>query len=88
MDDQTNNNQIYGACVTYGGHDRCVMILVGKSEGKRPLRRPRRRFEDITIDLEGVVWIDLAQERDEWRGLATTGGNLQVPYSAGNFLAS
>jgi len=92
-DDQTNNNHICGACVTYGAHDRCVTILVWKSEGKRPLWRPRRRFEDITIelreiDLEGVVWIDLAQEREEWRCPATTVGNLQVPYSAGNFLAS
>jgi hypothetical protein len=66
---------------------------VGKSEGKRPLGRPRRGFEDVTIDLreidlEGVDWINLAQDWEEWRCLATTVANLQVPYSAGNFLAS
>jgi hypothetical protein len=43
--------------------------LVGKSEGERPLGRPRRRFEDITIALreivlEGVYWIEPAQERE------------------------
>jgi hypothetical protein len=49
-----------------------VTILVGKSERKRPLGRPRRRFEDIIIDLreidlEGVDWIVLARERVQWR---------------------
>jgi hypothetical protein len=68
-------------------------FLVEKSEGKRPLGRPRRRFYDITIDfreidLEGVNWINLAQDREEWRCLATTVVNLPVPYSAWNFLAS
>jgi len=76
-----------------GGYDRCATILVGKSEGKRPLGRPKRRFEDITIylreiDLDDVDWINLAQDKEEWRCLATTVANLQVPYSAGNFLAS
>ena len=76
-----------------GGPDSSVTILVGNSEGKRALGRPSRRFEGITIDLreidlEGVDWIDLAQDREEWRCLATTVANLQVPYSAGNFLAS
>jgi len=66
---------------------------VGKSEGKRSFGRPSRRFEDITIDireidLEGVDWIDVARNREKWWCLATTVANLQVPYSAGNFLAS
>ena len=61
-----------------------MTILVGKSERKRPLGRPRRRFEDIIIDLreidlEGVDWIVLARERVQWRCLATTVANLQVP---------
>jgi hypothetical protein len=49
---------------------------VGKPEGRRPLRRPRRRWEDnIKMDLrqvgwEGADWIDLAQDRDRWRALA------------------
>ena len=50
-------------------------VLVGKSEGKRPLGRPRRRWEDnIKVDLQevgcaGADWIHLAQDRDRWRAL-------------------
>jgi hypothetical protein len=57
---------------------------VGKQEGKRPLGRPRRRWEDnIKIDLReiewGVIdWIDLAQDRDQWSVLASTVMNLRV----------
>jgi hypothetical protein len=60
-------------------------ILVGKPEGKRPLRRPRRRWVDnIKIDLReigwgGMDWIDLAQDRDQWRALENTVMNLLVP---------
>jgi hypothetical protein len=60
-------------------------ILVGKPEGKRPLGRPRRRREDnIRMDLReiewgGMDWIDLAQDRDQWRALVNTIMNLQVP---------
>jgi hypothetical protein len=60
-------------------------ILVGKSEGKRPLGRPRSRWVDnIKIDLReigwvGVYWIDLAQDRDQWRALVNTVINLWVP---------
>ena len=59
--------------------------LVGKSEGKRPLRRPRRRWEDnINMDLQevecwGVDWIELAQDRDRWRALVTAVMNIRVP---------
>jgi hypothetical protein len=59
-------------------------ILVGKPEGKRPLGRPRRRWLDKTkIDLRemgwgGVDWIDLAQDRDQWRALVNTIMNLLV----------
>jgi hypothetical protein len=59
--------------------------LVAKSEGKRPLERPRRRWVDnIKIDLRemewcGMVWIDLAQDWDHWRGLINTLMNLRVP---------
>jgi hypothetical protein len=51
------------------------MVLVGKPEGKRPLGRPRRRWEDgIKMDLREtgwgcVEWIHLVQDRDRWRGL-------------------
>jgi len=60
-------------------------ILVWKPEGKRPLGRPRRRWEDnIKIDLqevgcEGMDWIDAAQDRDRWRALVNAVMNLQVP---------
>jgi hypothetical protein len=53
-------------------------ILVGKPEGKRPLRRPRRRWVDnINMDLreigwDGVDWIDRAQDREQWRALVNT----------------
>jgi hypothetical protein len=57
-----------GTCSTQGRNDKCK-LLVGKPEGKRPLGRPRRRWEDIRMDLrkigwEGVDWMHLAQDRD------------------------
>jgi hypothetical protein len=60
-------------------------IFVGKPEGKRPLGRPRRRWVDnIKMDLreigwDGVDWIDLAQDRDQWRALVNTVMNLRAP---------
>jgi hypothetical protein len=60
-------------------------ILVGKPEGKIPLGKPRCRWVDnIKIDLretgwDGVDWIDLAQDRDQWRALVNTVMNLRVP---------
>jgi hypothetical protein len=59
-------------------------VLVGKPEGKRPLGRPRRRWEDgIKTDLteigwEVVEWIHLAQDRDRWRALVNAVMNLRV----------
>jgi hypothetical protein len=55
-------------------------ILVGKSEGKRPLGRPRRRWVDLReIGLDGVDWIGMAQDRDQWRALVNMVLNLRVP---------
>jgi hypothetical protein len=60
-------------------------ILVGMPEGKRPLGRPRHRWEDnIRMDLGhigwgGMDWIDLAQDRDQWRALLNMVMNLRVP---------
>jgi hypothetical protein len=74
-------------------HIRCVvektnaykMILLGKPGGKRPLERPKRRWEDkIKIDLReigwaGIDWIDIVHNRDQWRALVNTKMNLPVP---------
>ena len=60
-------------------------VLVGKPEGKRPLARPRCRWEDnIKMDLEEVgrgcgARMELAQDRDSWRALVSTVMNLRVP---------
>ena len=60
-------------------------VLVGKSEGKRPLGRPTRRWENnIKMDLHevgfGVMdWIELVQDRDRWRTLVCAAMNLRVP---------
>jgi len=68
------------------GERRCVYrILVVKPEGKRPLGRPGRRWEDnIKMDLQEVGcrsmdWIDLAQDRDRWRAIVNAVMNLRIP---------
>jgi hypothetical protein len=66
--------------------------LVGKPEGKRPLGRPRRRWEDnIKTELQevgcwGMDWIGLAQDRERWRGLVNAVMNLRGSKNEGNFL--
>jgi len=59
-------------------------VLVGKPEGKRPLGRPRSRWEDnIKMDLwevgGGGDWMELAHDRDRWRALVNTVTNFRVP---------
>jgi len=59
-------------------------VLVGKPEGKRPLERPRRRWEDnIKMDLRevggGGDWMEVAQDRDRWRALVNKVMNFRVP---------
>jgi hypothetical protein len=67
-------------------------VLVGKPEGKKPLGRHRRRWEDnIKADLqevgcEGVDWIELAQDRDRWRALVNVVMKLWAAQNAGNLL--
>ena len=69
-------------------------VLVGRPEGKRPLGRPRRRWEDnIKTNLRerGRGFgdrMELAQDRDRWRALVSTVMNFRVPLNAGNFLIS
>ena len=80
----------------WAGHVACMgegrgvhRVLVGKPEGKRPLGRPRRRWEDnIKMDLREVGggcedWLELAQDRDGWRALVGTVMNLRVPKMRG-----
>ena len=64
-------------------------IFITESEGKRPLGRPRRRWEDnIKLDLQEAGgscgdWMELAQDRDRWRALVGTVRNLRVPKRRG-----
>ena len=73
------------ACGTYGEDRGLHGVLVGKPEGKRPLGRPRRRWEDnIKMDLEEVGggrrnWMALAEDRDRWRALVGTMRDFRVP---------
>ena len=76
----------------WAGHVACIgeergvyRVLVGKPEGKRPLRRPRRKWVDnIRMDFQEVGcgymdWIGLAQDRDRWQTLVSAVMNLRVP---------
>ena len=74
-----------GACGTYGGRERCAQGLVEKPEGKTPLGRPRRRWENnFKMDLQEVGrgygdWMELAEDKDRWRALVSTVMNFGVP---------
>jgi hypothetical protein len=79
-------NEMGGACSAYvGGKRRVQVVFVGKPGGRRPLGRPRRRWEDnIKADLQevgfgGMDWIELAEDRDRWRALVNAVMNLRVP---------
>jgi hypothetical protein len=67
----------------HGRGEKVYKVLVGKSEGKRLFRRPKRRWDDgIRMDLRkiywGVEWIQLAQDRDRCRALANKVMDLRV----------
>jgi hypothetical protein len=74
-----------GACGAYGGGERGAQGVGREPEGKRPLRRPRRRWEDsIKMDVQEAVggrgdWMELAQDRNGWRTLVSTVKNLRIP---------
>jgi hypothetical protein len=81
-----------GQVVCMGEMINAYKVLVGKLEGKRPLRTPRHRREDNIkmelgeIELKGVDWINLAQDRDWLQALVNMVMNLWVPWMARNFL--
>jgi hypothetical protein len=83
-----------GLVACMGKKRNAYRILVEKPDGKRPLGRPGRRWEDnIRMDLKeiewgGMNWIDLARNRDQWRALVNTVLNLRVPYNVGKSLSS
>jgi hypothetical protein len=78
-------DEVGGTCGTNGGKRIVYRLLVGKSEGKRPLRSQRHKCIDkIKMDLLGiglnvVDWIGLARNRYRWKGLVNAEMNLRVP---------
>jgi hypothetical protein len=74
-----------GTCGTHGEGRGIYRVLVERPDEKRPLGRPRRRWEDnIKLDLreigfDGANWIQLAQDRVQWWSFVNTVINLQVP---------
>jgi hypothetical protein len=74
-----------GTCDTHVGGERCLQGFVGRPDGKRPLERPKRRWDDnIKMELweiwiHGSNWIQLSQYRVRWRAFVSTVMNLRVP---------
>jgi hypothetical protein len=75
-----------GTCGTHGGMERCLQgFLVGRPVGKRPLGRPRGRWDDNIkkdlreIGIDEANWIRLTQDRVRWRAFVNTVMNLRVP---------
>ena len=72
-------------CSTYGTIQKCIQSSMGKPEGKKPLGRPRHRWEDnIKMNLREVDcvpgdWITLAEDRAQWRAYVWAVVNLWVP---------
>ena len=84
MGGKIEKNEMGGAVARKGEGRGVHRVLVEKPEGKRPLGRPRRRWEDnIKMDLRevggGGDWMELAQGRDIWRAFLNTVNNLRVP---------
>jgi hypothetical protein len=87
---QIKEEKMARACSTYG--KKAYWVLMTKPEGNMPLGRPRRRWEsNMTMYLREIEWggtdcIHLAQDRDQWRVLATTVMNLRVPSYVRKFM--
>ena len=82
------------SCSAYGGDERCVQGWWGKPKGKRPLGRPRRRWEDnMKMNLQevrcgGMDWIELAQDRDRCRNTYECGIEPSGSIKCGEILDS
>jgi hypothetical protein len=81
------------ACSIYGASKGAYRVLMSKPEGRRSLERPWHKWKDNTkMDLRevgrGTDWIDLAEDRDRWRGVVKAVINLWFSQNAGNFLFS
>ena len=85
MGGKIKKNEMGGACSAYWRGESCAQGAGGKLEGKRPMGRPRHRWEDnIKMDLQEVGrgcgdWMELAQDMERWRALVSTVMNFRVP---------
>jgi hypothetical protein len=90
QNDKVKEDEMGRTCSMNGEKRNAYRILVGKPEGKRPLRRPRRKWvNNIKMDLKeigwyGMDWIDLAQNRGQWMALVNTVMNLRVAQILGS----
>ena len=81
-----------GACGRYGGRERCAQGFGGEHDGKRPLGRPRRTWEDnIKMDLQEVGrgygnWMKLVQDREHVAGACEDGNELPGSIKCGELL--
>jgi hypothetical protein len=92
-EDQIKKNEMGGECNTYVERRGSYRASVGRAEGRRPLRRPGRRWEiNIKMNLQevgwgGMEWIGLVQDRERWRALVNSVMKFGLR-PAGNFVTS